>query len=178
MDEKQKKEAVILRALKLLAAVDWKTLLLVLTAFGGACGAAWNKFEAFLDRQQTVREQEGSYHLLAERMDELFDRMGELEVAVREHQHADRGRGKPSPVLKPVQAPKPAESEAWGSGATEVEVAVEEAQAVRPDYSEPAKIIRYGKAKLPDFQAIQQAAKRPGPVETLEKVVDAAAAEM
>ena len=75
-----KKENKLIKALKLLIKVDWKSLILILTILFGAVGTIWNKLEATIDRTINNETQQNVYETLAAKVEELSVRLDRLET--------------------------------------------------------------------------------------------------
>ena len=75
-----KKENKLIKALKLLIKVDWKSLILILTILFGAIGTIWNKLEATWDRAINTETQQNVYETLAAQVEELSIRLDRLET--------------------------------------------------------------------------------------------------
>ena len=76
------KEPLILRCIRACAGVDWKAMAIVLAALGGFGGAVWNKIDSIVEKTMVARTQQGVYDLLAQRMDNMDKRLGEIETVL------------------------------------------------------------------------------------------------
>jgi len=135
------------RLLKLLAAVDWKSMLLVLTLLGSIGGTTCNFIFDRINSRRGSRVQEGVYERLAERMDELFERMDAIEAVVMAEDE-----------VVPPMAPEPQMMPAT----TSLEPMHAPADFDEPVYdgSAPTPTARrFERADLPDFDEIQQKAE-------------------
>jgi hypothetical protein len=74
-----KKENKLIKALKLIIKIDWKSLLLILTVLFGALGTIWNKLEATWDRTINNETQQNVYETLASQVEEISVRLANLE---------------------------------------------------------------------------------------------------
>lgn len=160
--EGKSKNGRLLRILKLVAKIDWKSMVVVLTIIGGAGGYLLD----WIDDLSENRAQSGAYDLLAQRIDELYTRVETCETA---HQVAEgapeaaggaavsSGKGgKRKPTSKPPEAarvvpPLPA-SPHPDEPITMVETNMESAPPPTP--------VAYEKSRLPSFNAIQQKARQ------------------
>jgi hypothetical protein len=75
-----KKENKLIKTLKLIIKIDWKSLLLILTVLFGAVGTIWNKLEATIDRAINNETQQNVYETLAAQVEELSIRLDRLET--------------------------------------------------------------------------------------------------
>jgi len=149
-DKDTKKEALPIRILQLLARIDWKAILLILTASTGAIGAAWNKAEEWINEARSERVQQGTYELLAGRIDELYERVGACEEALGGGAGAEAAGDEIS--ASALGAGGAAGLDADGLAAI-AEHAPEPLEAEKPPRA-------FSKARLPDFRSIQQAAQQ------------------
>jgi len=163
-EEMKAEESGVFKALKLAAKIDWKSMLLILTASTGALGFVWNKIELYVQaynaKQLEATQQEqvdtnqavngGAYEALATRMDELFMKVEALEA---------KARVKTEYVPVPLEVPDPSQSgetprkekmKAQGGGAVATSAGM---PAPKP---EPVSK-RFTKARLPEFDAVQAA---------------------
>lgn len=158
--DEPKKEGMLLRALKLVAKTDWKSMVVLLTMFGGGAGYVVDWF----DDIRTDRTQEGAYDLLATRLEELA-----VRVEACEADKLPAPMPKPAPVPKVAVKPEKVSAIApvgAGGGATE-------AVAVAAPTSEPEPK-KYEKARLPAFQQITQRANQQVELEQfIQKVKEA-----
>lgn len=150
----EKQESGVLGMLRLAGKVDWRSMLLILTALAGAGGAVWNKIELYLQeyQQQQIEVQAqnsdaatgGAYDALATRLDELFMRIEALEAA-----NAIRSHYVPIPVTENIPPlPKTIDLR-------------EDPDNVVPVEPPPEPVSkRFKNARLPEFQAVQQAARQ------------------
>ena len=143
MPENKATPSAPIRVLKLLAKIDWKAMALVLGALGGCTGAVWNSVDSWLTGLRQDRMQRGTYGLLSTRIDELYERVEVCEELLLDEPEAgsiDDGAGMPHPpgvAVSEEEAPVPVE--------------------VTPQ--SPPEPVAYKKARLPEYGAIQQAAR-------------------
>lgn len=153
MSGEKQGESGFFKALKLIVKVDWKSMLLILTALAGAGGAVWNKVELYLQQyqQQQIALQAqnsnaatgGAYDALATRIDELFMRIESLEAV-----NSIRTHYVPIPVTESIPPlPKTIDLR-------------EDPDNTVPVEPEPEPVSRrFKNARLPEFQSVQQAAR-------------------
>jgi hypothetical protein len=166
MPEEKQEESEVVEALKLATKIDWKGIALILTALVGAGGAVWNKAEMYFQnyqQRQTAQVQQaatgGAYEAMATRLDELFMRIEALEA-----------KAKVQTEYVPVETvPPPPSALGAGAGAAPDPVeAVAEADetpepppdAVAPEPKPEPVSKRFSRARLPEFEAVQQAARQ------------------
>lgn len=76
------KDPLILRCIKALGGVDWKAMMIVIAALAGFGGAIWNKVDSIVEKALMARTQQGVYDLLAQRMDNVDQRLIAVEEAL------------------------------------------------------------------------------------------------
>ena len=169
MPDEKHEESEVVEALKLATKIDWKAVALILTALTGAGGAIWNKVELYIQQYQqrevaqatktTNAAAGGAYEAMATRLDELFMRIEALEekaritteyVPVEEVPPPPRAFGRGGGA-----APEPVAALDGEEAAEEVDVALE----APPAGPEPVSK-RFKRARLPEFEAVQQAAQQ------------------
>jgi len=91
MTKKYKPGNTLLKALSILAKIDWRSAALVLAALGGVFGAVCNRVDQYADKLLTTQTQKGAYEVLAARVDEILIRLDVIE-------------GKPAPEPPPERA--------------------------------------------------------------------------
>ena len=150
------------------AKVDWKSMVLLLTALTGALGFVWNKVELYVQNYRAnVAKAEvsvnqvavgGAYEALALRMDELFLKMEALEAVTK---------------VKTTYVPVTKTVKPLGLSAPRVLVEVEQVPFTPQAAEKPAMGIavtapkpkpepvskRFSRARLPEFEAVQAAAE-------------------
>jgi len=77
--ENPQKDPLVLRCIKELASVDWKSMLLVLAALAGFGGAVWNRVDSVIEKAFQVRMQKGLYEVLGQKLDDVSLRLSVLE---------------------------------------------------------------------------------------------------
>jgi hypothetical protein len=131
-----KTEPLVLRCIKALGAIDWKSLGFALAVIGGIGGAAWNRVDATIEKALQARTQKGVYELLARRMEDVSLRLAAIEAA----------HGLPVPI--PMS---PADGDGIKHGALS-----------RPDEERLASTLRvpaavlFKAARMPTFEQVQQ----------------------
>lgn len=166
-EEHEESEAV--EALKLATKIDWKSIALIITALAGAGGAVWNKVElAIQNYQQKQTEQQvkttdaaagGAYEAMATRLDELFMRIEALEQKTKVETHYIPVEAVP-PAPSSMGVGGGAASEPVAALADEDETPEPEAPPVEPEPKPEPVSKRFSKARLPEFEAVQQAARQ------------------
>lgn len=173
MPDEKHEESEVVEALKAATKVDWKGIALIITALTGALGFAWNKVELYVQQYQQQKTQQqvtntdaaagGAYEAIATRLDELF-----LKVEVLERQLNVKVDYVP---LEAVPDPEPPRS--LGAAAGFAEPMTREEPEPEPDEMEDLGAIgvtappvkpepvskRFKRARLPEFEAVQQAAR-------------------
>jgi len=138
-EDSAKREPLVLRILKLLVSVDWKSMLLLISFVGGVGGAVWNKVEGLINEKRTERVQEGTYEALAQRIDELYARCES---------------GSCCGIPEKDKATEPARSPASFS----VQAIESEVKEAMSSESMPSPKLEFKRARLPGFRSIQRAA--------------------
>lgn len=153
-----KKDGRLLRVLKLIAKIDWRSMAMVLGVLGGCGGAVWNQVDSWLQQARDDRTQSGAYELLAERVDELYERVEVCELA---HESAEAAPEMPPASTRRSRKPKLLESESidtqlQASSPTN-STAIDE---TIPEDAPPPEPVAYKKSRLPSFEVIQQKARQ------------------
>lgn len=175
--ENTPEESGVFKALRLLAKTDWRSMLLVLTALTGALGFAWNKVELYLqastaesvalDTRATKDASGGAYDVVATRLEELFFKVDALEKRLNMQTHyvpvqpdvpetltpTTKAMAKTTKPDKPVVL-EDAPMVGGGAPAT-----TEIVGSIMGDKKPEPVSKRFERARLPDFNVIQQQAK-------------------
>jgi hypothetical protein len=163
-DEVVTKETAVVQGLKVVAGIDWKALLLVLTALGGFGGAIWNRVDATIEKALQARTQKGVYTVLAAQLDTVVARLAIVEEmhGIEVPKAAADAPAPEAPALAqtPVSAPVPSTPVVLEDKATALPPRGEVTVTVRPLPDEvvvaPAVV---GRTDLPTFEAIQKSAE-------------------
>ena len=192
MPEEKQEESEVVEVMKLATKIDWKGMALILTALMGAGGAIWNKVELYIQNYQQRQTQQqvqttdaaagGAYEAIATRLDELFLKVEVLEAKMNvkvdyvpvetvpestvpssmgsgdsrvatTHPSASEDGASPEPIPEPDDV---------------AAVALEAPPAI-PKPEPVSK--RFSRARLPEFEEVQQAAR--GDLEQFIKEVKA-----
>lgn len=154
-----KKTGMLMRALKLVASTDWKSIVVLLTMTGGGAGYAMD----WIDDLRASRTQSASYELLATRLEELAARVETCEaghnegVNAGEEEAAEKTPSRPASTStpKPDLGLDPDPDPVTLSSTTEITT-----DAAAEDEDKPAIEVQvvYEKMRLPHFDDIRQMA--------------------
>ena len=124
----------------------------------GCAGAVWNQVDSWVQQAHDDRTQSGTYELLAQRLDELYERVEACEAVYEpaETDEVDEAAAPPRPTDRPrlveaVSVDAQLQASSPPDNAAMVEMIMESA---------PPDPVAYKKSRLPSFDVIQQKARQ------------------